>query len=151
MGRLMNDIQQKFLPGTKKMIRIRFRRRNGRWIEFDRPPGAERFRFQKSDAEYQIHGIPDYEDGTGQRLYTFFEGVPYPIKSHTQHPELLVMGRDASNQQIMIIAAEERGYQRALLLKSKKDNNLMIWVLIAVGINVMISLAMAYTVFMGGA
>jgi len=148
MGRLINDIQQKFLPAAKKALRVRFRRKNGRWLEFDLAPGKETFHFKGSDAVYRLEGLPDYEDATGQRLHTYFEGVPYPVKSHTQHPELLVMGREAGNQQIQLINAEERGFQRALLLKSKKDQNFILYVLIITGINLLVSLAIAYTVLL---
>lgn len=147
MGRLMNDLQQKFLPMAKKQIRIRFRRKNGRWIEFDVPPAKESFHFGKSEAIYQLTGIPDIEDDTGQREYVFFEGIPYPIKSHSQHPELLVMGREAGNQQIMLTQAEERGFQKAMLLKGGKKQDLMLYILIAVAINLLISIAMAFTIF----
>jgi len=148
MGRLQNDVMQKFMPAARKMIRIRFRRKNGRWLEFDLSPGKDTFHFKGSDAVYRIEGLPDFEDETSQRLYTYFEGVPYAIKSHTQHPELLVMGREAGNQQIQLINAEERGFQRALLLKTKKDVNFLMYVLIITGINLLVSLAIAYTVFM---
>jgi len=150
MGRMMNDLQQKFLPSAKKAMRIRFRRNNGRWIEFDLNPGKRQFNFKNGEDLYQIQGLPDFEDGTGQRLYTFFEGVPYPVKSHQQHPELLVMGREAANQQIMLINAEERGYQKAMLLKNKKEKDLTLYILIACGINIVISAAIAYIVVLGG-
>jgi hypothetical protein len=149
MGRLTNDILQKFIPGAKKAIRVRFRRKNGRWVELDIPPSKESFKFGKGGTPYNIVGIPDIEDATGQREYVFFEGVPYPIRSHTQHPELLVMGREAGNQQIMLINAEERGFQRALLLKGGKKTDLMLYVIIAVAINVLISAAIAFTMFSG--
>ena len=147
MGRLMNDIMQKFMPAAKKQIRIRFRRKNGRWIEFDVNPGKETFHFYKSEALYQITGIPDIEDETGQREFVFFEGVPYPIKSHSDHPALLVMGREAGNQQIMLAQAEERAFQKASLLKGGKKQDLMLYVLIAVAINLLVSIAMAFTMF----
>ena len=147
MGRLTNDILQKFMPAAKKQIRIRFRRKNGRWIEIDVPPSKETFHFGQDSTPYQIVGIPDIEDDTGQREYTFFEGVPYPIRTHTQHPELLVMGREAGNQQIMLINAEERGFQKALLLRGGKKTDYMLFVLIAVAINLLISIAIAFTIF----
>jgi len=148
MSRLKNDIVQKFMPAAKKMIRIRFRRRNGRWIEFDVPPSKLTFHFGKgNDSIYQITGIPDIEDDTGQREFVFFEGVPYPIKSHTQHPELLVMGREAGNQQIMLTQAEERGFQKALLLKGGKKVDLMMYLLIAVAINLLVTIGVAFTIF----
>lgn len=150
MGRLSNDVTMKFMPAAKKRIRIRFRRKNGRWLEFDRSPGKDTFYFKGSDSVYRIEGLPDFEDETGQRLYTYFEGVPYPIKSHTQHPELLVMGREAGNQQIQLINSEERGFQRALLLKSKKGGDMMLYLLIIGGINLLATIAVAYTVFGGG-
>lgn len=137
------------MPAAKKQIRIRFRRRNGRWIEFDVAPGKETFHFQKSENLYQITGIPDVEDETGQREFVFFEGIPYPIKSHTQHPELLVMGREAGNNQIMLTQAEERGFQKAMLLKGGKKQDLMLYVLIAVAINLLVSIAIAFTIFSG--
>jgi len=149
MGRIVNDITQKLLPMAKKRIKIRFRRKNGRWLEFDVSPGKETFHFARSEAVYQITGIPDVEDATGQREYMFFEGVPYPIKSHTQHPELLVMGREAGNQQIMLTQAEERGLQKALLLKGGKKIDLMMYMLIAVAINLIVTVAMACTIFSG--
>jgi hypothetical protein len=148
MGRLMNDILQKFIPSAKKAIRIRFRRKNGRWLEIDVPPGKESFHFGKdTEQNYRLDGIPDIEDATGQREYMFFEGIPYPIKSHTQHPDLLVMGREAGNQQIMLINAEERGFQKALLLKGGKKQDFMFWILIIAGINLLVSIAMAFTIF----
>ena len=151
MGRLWNDIQQKFLPAAKKAIRIKFRRTNGRWIEFDIAPSKKNFTFKGGEDLYQIQGLPDFEDETGQRTYMFFEGVPYPVKSHKQHPELLVMGREAANQQIMLINAEERGFQKAMLLKGKKDKDLMMWILVGVcALNLLISAAVAYVVVMGG-
>jgi len=148
MGRLMNDIVQKFMPMTKKSILVRFRRKNGRWVEILVPPSKETFHFGKTGTPYNITGIPDIEDGTGQREFTFFEGIPYPIKAHSQHPELLVMGREAGNQQIMLINAEERGFQKALLLKGGKKTDLMMFVLIAVAINLLVSIAIAFTIFM---
>jgi len=148
MGRLKNDVIQKFIPAAKKMLRIRFRRINGRWIEFDVSPSKKTFHFGKgSDAIYQIIGIPDIEDDTGQREFVFFEGVPYPIKTHSQHPELLVMGREAGNQQIMFTQAEERGFQKALLLKGGKKVDLMMYMLIAVGINLLVTVGVAFTIF----
>ena len=150
MGRLMNDITQKFLPAAKKQIRVRFRRKNGRWLEIDVPPGKESFHFGKEGSPYQLTGIPDIEDETGQREFVFFEGVPYPIKSHTQHPELLVMGREAGNQQIMLINAEERGFQKALLLKGGGKTDWMLYLLIAVGINLLITIGIAFIIFTGG-
>jgi hypothetical protein len=60
-----------------------------------------------------------------------------------------VMGREAGNQQIMLINAEERGFQRALLLKGGKKTDLMLYVIIAVAINVLISAAIAFTMFSG--
>ena len=148
MGRLMNDLQQKFMPAAKKMIRVRFRRKNGRWLEIDVPPGKESFHFGKAGTPYQLIGIPDIEDSTAQREFVFFEGVPYPIKSHTQHPELLVMGREAGNQQIMLINAEERGFQKAMLLKGGGKKDYMLYVLIAVAINLLITVLVAATMFM---
>lgn len=150
MGRIVNDVQQKLLPAAKKAIRIRFRRNNGRWIEFDLNPGKKNFNFKGGEDLYQLQGLPDFEDETGQRLYTFFEGVPYPVKSHQQHPELLVMGREAANQQIMLINAEERGYQKAMLLKNKKEKDLNLYILIGVAINIIITAAIAYIVILGG-
>ena len=149
MSRLKNDIMQKFMPAAKKMLRIRFRRKNGRWIEFDVSPTKKTFHFGKGETSvYQITGIPDIEDDTGQREFVFFEDVPYPIKAHSQHPELLVMGREAGNQQIMLTQAEERGLQKALLLKGgKKGPDLMIYMLIAVAVNVMVSIGIAFTMF----
>jgi len=144
MGRLLNDFKQKFLPDTKKAIRVRFRRKNGRWEEFDVPPSKKAFHFGKCEETYQIEGIPDIEDSTHQREYVFFEGVPYPIKTHTQHPELLVMGREAGNQQIMLINAEERGFQKALLLKGGGKPDLILFILIGVAINLLISVALIY-------
>jgi hypothetical protein len=149
MSRLTNDIIQKFLPGAKKMIRVRFRRKNGRWIEIDMPPSKESFHFGKEGAIYQIQGIPDIEDDTGQREYVFFEGVPYPIKSHTQHPDLLVMGREAANQQVMLIQAEERGYQKAMLLKGNKKVDFTMYILIGVAINLLVSIGMAFIMLTG--
>jgi len=148
MGRLLNDLTQKFLPAAKKTVRVRFRRKNGRWLEIDVPPGKESFHFGKAGTPYQLIGIPDVEDATGQREFVFFEGVPYPIKSHTQHPELLVMGREAGNQQIMLISAEERGFQKALLLKGGGKKDLMLYVLIAIAINLVVTLLVAATIFM---
>jgi len=148
MSRLQNDIMQKFLPAAKKMLRIRFRRTNGRWAEFDVPPSKKTFHFGKgNDSIYQITGIPDIEDDTNQREFVFFEGVPYPIKSHSQHPELLVMGREAGNQQIMLTQAEERGFQKALLLKGGKKVDLMMYLLIAVVVNLLVSIGVAFTIF----
>jgi hypothetical protein len=149
MGRLTNDIMQKLIPGAKKQIRIRFRRKNGRWLEIDVPPGKETFHFGKEGTPYNITGIPDIEDDTGQREYVFFEGVPYPIKSHTQHPELLVMGREAGNQQIMLVNAEERGFQKAMLLKGGKKADFMLYILIAVALNLLITIGIAFTIFTG--
>jgi hypothetical protein len=148
MGRLMNDIMMKLPIGANKQIRIRFRRKNGRWIEFDVPPGKETFHFGKNESVYQITGVPDIEDFTNQREYVFFEGVPYPIKSHTQHPELLVMGREAGNQQIMLTQAEERGFQKAMLLKGNKKGDFMLYILIGVAINLLVTLLMAGSMFM---
>lgn len=147
MGRLMNDLMQKFMPMTKKAFLVRFRRKNGRWLEIMVPPSKETFHFGKQATPYNITGIPDIEDATGQREFVFFEGVPYPIKTHTQHPELLVMGREAGNQQIMLINAEERGFQKALLLRGGKKTDFMMFVLIAVAINLLISVAIAFTIF----
>lgn len=145
MGRLWNDIQQKFMPAAKKAIRIKFRRTNGRWLEFDIAPSRKNFTFKGGEDLYQIQGLPDFEDETGQRTYVFFEGVPYPVKSHKQHPELLVMGREAANQQIMLINAEERGFQKAMLLKGKKEKDIMMWIVVAaVALNLLITVAMAY-------
>ena len=150
MSRLKNDILQKFMPAAKKMLRIRFRRKNGRWIEFDVSPSKQTFHFGKgSESLYRIEGIPDIEDDTGQREYVFFEGVPHPIKSHSQHPELLVMGREAGNQQIMLTQAEERGFQKALLLKGGKKVDFMMYMLIAVVINLLVTIGMAFTIFSG--
>ena len=142
MSRLSNDVLQKFMPTAKKMVRIRFRRRNGRWLEFDHPPGRLKFNFKGDDNIYHITGLPDFEDGTGQTLYTFFEGVPFPITTRQQHPHLLEIGREAGNQQIMQINAEERGFQRAMLLKRKDKPDLMMWVLIAIAVNVVATIAM---------
>jgi hypothetical protein len=147
MGRLMNDIVQKFMPMAKKSLLVRFRRKNGRWLEILVPPSKESFHFGQTGTPYNITGIPDIEDETGQREFMFFEGIPYPIKSHSQHPELLVMGREAGNQQIMLINAEERGFQKALLLKGGKKTDFMMFVLIAVAINLLISIAIAFTLF----
>jgi len=145
LGRLWNDIQQKFMPAAKKAIRIKFRRTNGRWLEFDMAPSRKNFTFKGGEDLYQIQGLPDFEDETGQRTYVFFEGVPYPVKSHKQHPELLVMGREAANQQIMLINAEERGFQKAMLLKGKKEKDIMMWIVVAaVALNLLITVAMAY-------
>ena len=149
MGKLMNLAIQKFLPMTKKSLMIRFRRKNGRWLELLVPPSKESFHFGKDGTPYNIAGIPDIEDDTNQREFMFFEGIPYPIKSHSQHPELLVMGREAGNQQIMLINAEERGFQKALLLKGGKKTDLMMFVLIAVAINLLVSIAIAFTIFTG--
>ena len=148
MGRLMNDLMQKFMPAAKKQIRIRFRRNNGRWIEIDVPPGKKSFHFGKDESSYQITGIPDIEDDTGQREFVFFEGVPYPIKTHSQHPELLVMGREAGNQQIMLINAEERGFQKALLLKGNKKGDFMLYILLIAGLNLLVTLLVAGSMFM---
>lgn len=147
MGRLMNDFIQKIIPGAKKSLLIRFRRKNGRWLEILVPPSKESFHFGKEGTPYNITGIPDIEDETNQREFMFFEGIPYPIKSHSQHPELLVMGREAGNQQIMLINAEERGFQKALLLKGGKKTDFMLYVLIAVAINLLVSIAIAFTLF----
>jgi hypothetical protein len=148
MGRLINDILQKFMPSAKKAIRVRFRRKNGRWLEIDVPPGRESFHFGKdTEQSYRLEGIPDIEDATGQREFVFFEGVPYPIKTHTQHPDLLVMGREAGNQQIMLINAEERGLQKALLLKGGKKQDWTLYILIGVAINLLISVGIAFTLF----
>jgi len=147
MGRLMNDLVQKFMPMAKKSLLVRFRRKNGRWLEILVPPSKESFHFGKDGTPYNITGIPDVEDETGQREFMFFEGIPYPIKSHSQHPELLVMGREAGNQQIMLINAEERGFQKALLLKGGKKTDFMMFVLIAVAINLLVSIAIAFTLF----
>lgn len=145
MGRLWNDIQQKFLPAAKKAIRVKFRRTNGRWLEFDINPSKKNFTFKGGEDLYQIQGLPDFEDETGQRTFVFFEGVPYPVKSHKQHPELLVMGSEAKNQQIMLINAEERGFQKAMLLKGKKEKDIMMWIVVgAVALNLLITIAMAY-------
>jgi hypothetical protein len=147
MGRLMNDLIQKFMPMTKKSFMIRFRRKNGRWLEIMVPPSKESFHFGRQATPYNITGIPDIEDATGQREYVFFEGIPYPIKSHSQHPELLVMGREAGNQQIMLINAEERGFQKALLLRGGKKTDFMLYILIAVVINLAITAAIAFITF----
>jgi len=148
MGRLLNDIMMKLPIGANKQIRIRFRRKTGRWIEFDVPPSKETFHFGKSEAVYQITGVPDIEDFSNQREYVFFEGVPYPIKSHNQHPELLVMGREAGNQQIMLNQAEERGFQKAMLLKGNKKGDFMLYILIGVAVNLLVTLLMAGNMFM---
>lgn len=145
MGRLFNDFAMILVPSAKKQKRIRFRRINGRWLEFDIPPGKSKFKFGKDEFEYNVTGLPDFEDATGQVLYTFFEGVPFPITSRPQHPQLLEIGREAGNQQIMQINAEERGLQKALLLKKKDEKSTLFLLMILVGINVLVGIV---TVFM---
>jgi len=143
MGRLMKMIMQKFLPATKKSILIKFRKKNGAWTEFLLPPNKESFKMKGNETVYYIKGTPDIEDSTNQRCYNFISGIPYPIDLSSKHPEMLENFNKEGNLAMMLTEADQQGYDRAMLVKKKKVFDVAMWTLIAVGINLLISIGVA--------
>ena len=147
MGKLTRIFVQKILPSQKKQIEIRFRRKTGRWLEFDVPPSKKKFVMSwNKDKSYQLIGEPDIDDSTNQRLYTFFEDVTYPVKTNEQHPGLMLLGKEAENIQLLLAGEAEQSFQKSLLIKSKKDMNYMMWGMIIAALNLVVTIIGFYLI-----
>lgn len=137
MGKLKEILITKIMPARRKRIWINFRRGNGAWVSFTLKPSTKEFRYPPKDTTpYYIKGRPDLEDFTNQRIYTFVEGVNNPINFDSQHPDLIQLQKEKGNLALLLTEAEEQGYQKAMLLKTKKgmDIQLLTFILIAVNL-----------------
>lgn len=146
MGKIMRLIMQKFMPNTKKSLLVKMRRKNGVWIEKMIPPSKPNFKLKGGQEIYYLRGTPDIEDFTGQRSFTFLEGIPDPVHFSIEHPKLMVIGEEAKDHQTDLQMQEEIGFQKAMLIKGKKDMNFMLLILLIVGINIIVSIAGFYMI-----
>lgn len=109
-------VKQKFLPSAKKDIIAEIRLKNGHKLFRPIPSHVKSFKLKKDPLPYYITGTPDIDDFTGQRLYTYVEGVSYPIKFDDTHEHLASIARNFGNSEDELILADDNGYRRGLLL-----------------------------------
>lgn len=146
MGKLLNVLLQKVMPGTLKSHLIKFRKSNGAWTEFMLAPNRKEFKVKGSDTVYYLKGVPDINDSTNQREWCFLYGIPHPIKFHSEHPSLIDIEKNKGNMVMQLTEADQQGYERASLINANKKADLVFWILIIVALNLMATLFMGWTI-----
>lgn len=109
-------VKQKFLPAKKKDIIADIRLKNGYRLFKPIPNHIKSFKIKKSPLPYYIDGMPDFDDFTGQKLYTYVEGCSYPIKFDAEHEQVVQVARNFGNSEDELMLADDNGYKRGMLL-----------------------------------
>lgn len=115
-GQIIYLVKQKFSPKAKKDLAVEIRLKNG-WRQYKYLPNTvTTFKLKKSPTPYYIEGTPDNDEFTGQKVYTYIEGVSYPIKFDVEHQKGIQMARSFGNSEDELILADDNGYKRGMLL-----------------------------------
>lgn len=146
MGKLLTILLQKMLPSARKAHLVKFRRPNGAWVEFLLSPNKQNFKVKGSSNVYYLKGVPDIDDTTNQRVWTFLHGISNPVKLHSKHPDLVEVEKNKGNMQMQLVESDQQGYERAMLVTGNKTNNHMLLVILVVGLNLVATLIIGFMI-----